>query len=170
MKNLIKIIFVIFILLSGCGENRQTLSVDRLERLSELVTLKIHVADVLQAEGKRVTGAWLVKGDALVAVDMSRAKITDKGGNRVDIRLPEPRVIQPRVDHSRTITYDVKSGLFTSGKAESRMRDEAMKQAQRLVEQAAGSADNIKTAKERAELLITAFFEELGWRVRIIWI
>ena len=53
-------------------------TVERLQRLSHLVTTKVLIADVLVGEGEGHVGAWLIKGDALIGVDLSRAKITTK--------------------------------------------------------------------------------------------
>ena len=40
-------------------------TVERLQRLSHLVTTRVCVADVLVGEGKGCRGAWLIRGDAL---------------------------------------------------------------------------------------------------------
>jgi len=162
------------LVLAGCGGNTKfasNISVEKLEKLSHLVSLKVHVADVLRAESGRISGAWLIKGDALIAVDMGKAEIPtqDSTSRTATILLPQPEVMQPRVDHSRTVTYDVKTGLFSSGRAESRIRDDAMKQAQILVETAARSEENLQLAREGTEKLLIAFFEQLDWRVKIEW-
>ncbi|MCE9552883.1 MAG: hypothetical protein K8T91_05845 [Planctomycetes bacterium] len=53
-------------------------TVERLERLAHLVTTRVYIVDVLIGEGQGCRGAWLIKGDALVAVDLGRARITEK--------------------------------------------------------------------------------------------
>lgn len=147
------------------------LSIERIERLSQLVTLKVQVADVLQAESGSVTGAWLVKGDALISVDLSKAEIAaqDPEHRTATILLPQPQVLQPRVDHRRTVTFDVRTGWFTPSRIESRLRDDAMRQAQALVEAAVDSEENIGLARDTAEKWLRVFFEQLGWRVSISW-
>lgn len=50
-------------------------TVERLERLSHLVTTRIHVVDVLVGIGEGCRGAWLIKGDALIAVKLGLAQI-----------------------------------------------------------------------------------------------
>ena len=44
-----------------------------------------------------------------------------------------------------------------------------MLHAQRLVEHAAGSADNITLAKMAAEAAVRGFYAEFGWHVEVIW-
>ena len=50
-------------------------TVPQIEKLQELVTLKVHVADVLTGHDEKwygdVNSVHLIKGDALVAVDLS---------------------------------------------------------------------------------------------------
>ena len=81
-------------------------TVEKLERLSQLVTTRIQIADILVAEGNGCRGSWLIKDDALLSVNLGQASITDKHDDtkQATIILPEPQVLQPRVDHSRTRT------------------------------------------------------------------
>lgn len=47
----------------------------QLEKIGELASVRIHVTDVLIAEGEGYRGSWLIKGDVLLACDISRVKI-----------------------------------------------------------------------------------------------
>ena len=84
-------------------------TVQTLQRLSHLVTTKVLIADILVGEGKGCRGSWLLKGDAILAVELAQAKVTDKHEDtkQATIILPEPVVLQPRIDHSRTRTWSV---------------------------------------------------------------
>ena len=147
-------------------------TVERLERLSHLVTTRVHVVDVLIGEGEGCRGAWLIKGDALVAVNLGRAQITEKNEatKQALIVLPLPEVLQPRVDHERTKTWEVRRMVWLPWNANlDRLRDEVMLQAQQLVAQAAGSAENLQQARTAAATIVTAFYEEVGWQVRVTW-
>jgi hypothetical protein len=44
-----------------------------------------------------------------------------------------------------------------------------MREAQKLVAQAAGSPENIERAQAAAETLLRGFYEEVGWQVQITW-
>jgi hypothetical protein len=52
-------------------------TIQGLERLAHLVTSRVSIADVLVGEGEGCRGAWLIRGDALLGVDLSRAQILD---------------------------------------------------------------------------------------------
>src|SRR4051794_10734329 len=84
-------------------------TVKSLEGLSQIASVRVHVADVLTAEGEGYRGWWLIKGDALLACDLSRASIVTKDdeARRATVRMPPPRVVSPRVDHERTKTWSV---------------------------------------------------------------
>ena len=66
-------------------------TIERLERLSQLTTTRVSIADVLTGEGSGCKGAWLIKGDALIAVDLSKAAIVEKDetARRATIRMPQ---------------------------------------------------------------------------------
>jgi hypothetical protein len=147
-------------------------TVERLERLSQLVTTRVYVADVLVGEGEGCRGAWLIKGDALVGVNLGRARIEEKdeATKQALIVLPSPEVLQPRVDHQRSRTWEVRRMAWLPWNAdEDRLRDEVMSQAQQLVAHAAGSDEDLQQAKTAAATVIKTFYEEVGWQVRVTW-
>jgi len=147
-------------------------TIERLERLSQLVTIRVHVADVLVGEGEGCRGAWLIKGDALVGVNLGQARITEKdeATKQARIVLPAPEVLQPRVNHERTRTWQVSRMAWLPWNADQdRLRDAVMLQAQQLVAHAAASSDNLQQAKTAAEAIITAFYREVGWQVTVSW-
>ena len=100
-------------------EWRSDFHIDRLEELSELVTLRVQVSDVLCAEADGVRAAFLVAGDAVISVDMGLAQVAnrDDAARTATLLLPAPAVLNARVDHRRTLTYDVRRRLFTSSRA-----------------------------------------------------
>jgi hypothetical protein len=147
-------------------------TVERLERLSHLVTTRVYVADVLVGEGEGCRGAWLIKGDALVGVNLGRVRIAkkDEATKQALIVLPPPEVLQPRVDHRRTKTWEVRRMAWLPWNADQdRLRDEVMLQAQELVARAAESDESLQQAKAAAATIIKAFYEEVGWQVRVTW-
>jgi hypothetical protein len=147
-------------------------TVERLERLSQLVTLRVSVADVLVGEGEGCRGAWLIKGDALLGIDLARAQIVerDEAARSATLLLPSPAVMHPRVDHTRSKTWEVRRMAWLPWNAnEDRLRDAVMQQAQELVGQAAGSEENLQQARSAAEAILTSFYAEVGWRVKVTW-
>jgi hypothetical protein len=147
-------------------------TLQRLERLSHLVTTRVLIADVLVGEGEGFRGAWLIKGDTLLGVNLGRAQITakDEAVRRATICLPAPEVLQARVDHQRTRTWEVRKTSWAPWSGDpDRLRDSVMREAQRLVAHAAGSAETLAQAKLTAETLIRGFYEEVGWQVQVTW-
>ncbi len=147
-------------------------TVERLERLAHLATTRVYVADVLVGEGEGCRGAWLIKGDALLGVDMRRIQITakDEATKQAVIRSPQPTILQPRVDHTKTRTWEVRRTTWVPWNADAdKLRDEVMRRAQELVGTSAASAENISQAKISVETTLRAFYQELGWQVTVDW-
>ncbi len=147
-------------------------TIEKLERLSQLVTTRIQIADILVAEGQGCRGSWLVKGDALLAVNLGQVRITDKHEDtkQATIILPLPEVLQPRVDHSRTRTWSVERVAWLPWHADQdSLRDAVMAEAQKLVTHAAGSTENVQAAKMTTEGVIKALYAEVGWNVAVEW-
>ena len=136
------------------------------------MALRVHVADVLTAEGDGHRGAWLIRGDALIGVNLARATILEKDdeARRAIVCLPQPEVLQSRVDHERTRTWEVRKTTWVPWSGDpDKLRDEVMRETQRLVAYAAGSSDNLGQAKAAAEAVICGFYQEVGWQVNVNW-
>jgi hypothetical protein len=147
-------------------------TIERLERLSQLVTSKVTICDVLVGVSDDSKGAFLIRGDALIGLDLSKAVITEKdeSAKRATILLPQPRVILARVDHERSKVYEFRTTSWMPWHSQSgRLLEEAMLQAQRMVTQAANSPENIEQARRQAEIIIAALYEHLGWSLTIVW-
>lgn len=147
-------------------------TIEKLERLAQLLSLRVQVADILVATGQGCRGSWLIKGDAALAVDLSQAKIAEKSEDtkQATIILPEPAVLQPRVDHSRTRTWSVERVAWLPWNADQdALRDAVYAEAQRLVEHTAVSPENIQAAKRAAETALKAIYAEVGWTLVVKW-
>ena len=129
------------------------------------------VADILVGEGEGCRGSWLIRGDAMIGVDLAAQILgKDDQARRATVRLPQPEVMQARVDHERTKTWQIKSDhldTFVERPGQiARCRDAS---AQRLVAHAAGATESIQQAKAAAEAIIAAFYAEVGWQVKVTW-
>ena len=85
-------------------------TIEQVQELSELVVLRLQIADVLYNDG--IPGAKmavLVRGDCDLVVDLHRAKILERNSEKqiAKIQLPMPQATRPRVDHNRTRVYKV---------------------------------------------------------------
>ncbi len=95
----------------------------------------------------------------------------DEAEKKAIIRLPQPVVVQARLNHEKTRVFEVKSTTWIPWRSDQdELRDEVMLQAQRLVAQAAGSKENIAKARRHAEAILSTFFEQLGWTVKVVWV
>ena len=147
-------------------------TIERLEQLSHLVTNRVYVADVLVGNGAGCRGVWLIHGDGLIAVNLSQAKIVEKNerNKTATISLPLPEVLEARVDHDSTQTWEVRTTTWIPWTSDpDKLRDAVMKEAQKLVGHAAGSKENIQAARLAAETLLQAFYAEFGWHLAVTW-
>jgi len=165
----------------GIRETRPTFTstgptIVQLERLQYLVSTRVHVADVLVGESRWLESSWIIQGDALLAVDMSKAEIKDRNeqARTALIVLPQPAVLSARVNHERTQQWDIKSRSWIPMASlllgnRTAMEKQAMLQAQQLVERAAGSDDNKATARQGVEGMLTEFYRAVGWHISVRW-
>lgn len=152
-------------------------TVEELAKLSQLVTHRVQIADVMTAEDGSYRGAWIIKGDALITVDLANAEFLtlNDSEQRVTLRLPRPTIQSPRVDHERTVVWDIATTawlpyrLWVGADPNAMVRD-AMKNAQRVVEMIANSEEHLAEGRQRTELLIQGFYERVGWKVDIHWV
>lgn len=147
-------------------------TIEQLQSMGELVVMKAAIADILVGEGEGYKGSWMIKGDGLVAVDIRKAKISgqEPTTKKLIISLPQPRVIQPRVDHEKTKTWEVvKTTWVPFGGNPDKLRDTVMLQAQKLVEETCRKKDIMNSARDNTVLLLKHMYEFIGWNVEVRW-
>ena len=151
-------------------------TVVQLERLQQLVSTRVHVADILVGESRWLEGSWIIQGDALLAVDMSKAEVThrDDKARTATIILPQPAVLSARINHERSQQWDIKgrswiplASLVLGDRTV--MEKQAMLQAQQLVERAAGSDSHMTTARQGVASMLAEFYQAVGWHVSVQW-
>ena len=150
-------------------------TVEEVQKLSELVTLRIYISDVLVGSDEQWNGsveaAFLVKGDALISVDLARMDVAkDVEKKTAVLTLPKPRILSARVDHERSKMWDIKRGWLVIGDERAKnVYQSGFLHAQRLVEQVAGQDEWIDKARLQAEALLKGFYSALGWTVEVKW-
>ena len=172
-------------------------TVTHIESLGQLVATKVYVSDVLTAEGEGYRGSWLIKGDGLISIDLTRAHAQhremvaqsqaqdglisidltrahvfqiDPKIRRAWIMLPQPKVLSARVDHERSKTWSVEKTSWLPWRGDGdALRDQAMFHAQKLVEHAASSKDNMDHARGSAEKVLESVYRMVEWQVVIEW-
>ena len=150
-------------------------TVTALQEMGHLVTLKYSTGDVLEANDGKFKGAWIVRGDSFVGVDLRQAKLisADEEHRTVVIQLPHPRSISARIDHEKTKTYSFQRStwLFIPGWGDQGpLRDRAMKEAQRLVEFACSQEEIVEQARKIAVVMIRTMFRMANYSVEIEWV
>ena len=166
-----------------------------LERMGQLVSVKVNVADVIEFTENRTFdipwSSWqvsyagtrvllIVKGDCLVATDLSAARYdaVDAEHRTVTIELPAPRVLQARLNHddpsiggSRLYSFSNEGLEALLPGNENRMHaiNAAMQLGQARVEAAGRSASVVQAAKTNAELVVKGTYSALGWTATIHW-
>jgi len=113
----------------------------------------------------------LIKGDALLSVDLTAAKVVAKDPEKktITLLLPQPRVVQPRIDHNRTVVYDWRKGLLRSSQVANDIWKDAMKYAQEIVERTAGEEDNLNLSRIQAESALKEIYNYVGWTLDVQW-
>jgi hypothetical protein len=147
-------------------------TVEKLERLAALAATRVQVADILVAEGNGCRGSWLLKGDACLSIDMGQARIVDKheDSKQATIAPPDPQVLAPRIDHSRTRTWSVERVAWLPWNADQdALRDAVYAEGQKLVAHTAASPENVQAARATAEVVIKSLYSEVGWNVAVKW-
>ena len=156
-------------------------TIEKLKPIAALLTHKVVVTDTVVTSIAGFTGhvraALIVKGDAVISIDLTDAviEVIDRDARTVVIRLPPPKVVSARVDHRQTRIFGIESsGLWAlvptdDGRAE--LIDRALRLAQASVRRAASEPAILQQARTRAESLICTFIAEtLGWSVEVQWI
>ena len=147
-------------------------TVEQIQRLSLLVTTRVTISDVLTGEADGVRGVWLIKGDALLSIDLSDVdvQVVDRERRRAVIVLRPPGVLSARVDHEGSMTWDVQRTTWIPWRGDKDLlRDQAYYHAQRLVEYAASRPERIEEAKVHAALALIETYRPLDWAVEVRW-
>ncbi|MEW6253197.1 MAG: DUF4230 domain-containing protein [Planctomycetota bacterium] len=150
--------------------------IEDVRKIAKLAVLRVQVANVIEGRNAGGRAAVLVKGDADLTIDLDGIRLAerDEAARTAVVRLPQPRPDRPRVDHERTRVYQLeKTGLaainpFADPRAS--LLEDAMRAAQMEVDRAVQDGELIARAREQAELLLTGFYREMGWTVRIEWV
>lgn len=147
-------------------------TIEHIQSLNQLVSTKVSISDVLSGEADGVRGVWLIKGDALIGIDLSEVdiQIPDKKQRLAVISLKPPTVLSARVDHERSMTWDVQRTTWIPWKGDQdHLRDRAMYHAQKLVEYAAAQQQVIEEAKQNASHALSDIYRSVDWRVDVRW-
>ncbi|HSZ56415.1 MAG TPA: DUF4230 domain-containing protein [Tepidisphaeraceae bacterium] len=159
---------------------RQLLTVERIQSLSELTTLKVDVADArvtrLQGRTGSVQAVLVVQGEVIIGVDLASARFeqVNRTHNSAVLVLPDPKVQSMGLDHERTKLIGVWQGglweIVPGGQeADTAAVNLGYRDAQRALGTLAGDRALLDRARRQAQDVLQAFFIALGWDVTIRW-
>ena len=155
------------------------LTIEQVQALAELVTLKIPVSAVQETEirgyvgGRKVT--LVVKGEILIGVDLSQAKFEamNRQAGTATLVLPQPRSISAKLDHAGThIADDQSEGLWVivpGDAGRTAMVNRSYAEAQSYLSAAADDKGLIEKSRQHAEEVLASFFASVGWTVTVKW-
>ena len=154
-------------------------TLESVRALSSLVTTKMTLADAIISQISGFTGSMsavlVIRGDALIGIDMQQARISDQddSARSLVLILPQPAVIQARVDHQRTRVFALdRHGFWMLMRLDDVTRqlvDQGMREAQQTIEKAASEPANLARAREHAQQVLAAFASSAGWQLGIRW-
>jgi hypothetical protein len=162
------------------GSEGGPLTVERIQTLAALTTLRVEVADARVTEIAGYTGSikavLVIHGDVTIGVDLSQARFesVDSVARTAMLKLPQPAVQLARLDHQRTKLIGVwPSGLWVivpgGQEADVTTINRAYREAEEAVSGAAADPIMIGRSRRQAEQVLRVFFETLGWSVEIRW-
>tara|TARA_R110002111_G_scaffold198479_1_gene264132 strand:- start:1021 stop:1536 length:516 start_codon:yes stop_codon:yes gene_type:complete len=155
--------------------------IGRITELADLVVLKVPVSKV---QVTRISGYFgsvdcvvLVNGELeLLGTDLSRARWgeVDTETRTATLILTDPKIHRARLDHEETSVYRIdRGGLWkglVSAEPSRQVVNQAMVEAQRVVEVLGEETDLLNRAKTHTEQVLSQFLNALGWEVKLVWI
>jgi hypothetical protein len=176
-------------------QQAQVPSLVGVENMGNLVSVKVHYADVIDFTLHRAIDVpqtpWeiryagthvllIAKGDCAVATDLRFAKheAVDRNTHRVTIRLAAPATLYARVDHASperggsrlfAVLNEGLEALIPDQTHPNKAIDAAYAKAQAQVAAACKSPDVINTARENTEAVLRQMFAASGWDVTFEW-
>lgn len=155
-----------------------TPTVERVTEIGELCVLKIQMSDMLTAKSNSLKASWMIAGDALISVDLTKVRVeqADQDRRTLVLEMPALKVLSPRVNHEKTKHWDTESicwhdGWFTHDKLgkSSHLHEMAMKEAQKVVAHVSQSREYHDDARESAERIVTALYAGTDYTVSFNW-
>jgi hypothetical protein len=165
-----------------------------LEKMGQLVSMKVNFAEVIelnQALSAVILGQsvgygnanvqFVLKGDCVIGIDLAKAKTarqqsqsTAGEGKIVELTLPLPRALQPRVNHDSranggSYLATTNKSLLVGNASLNRAINQVMTTAQNDVKRACSQPDVIESSRKNAEMVLTALFMANGERPVFHW-
>lgn len=146
-------------------------SLATIQAMSELAAIRVEIQDTLEGENNHYQGRWLLYGEAILGIDLSKISYaaSDPAKRRATLRLPSPHLVSTKVDHERSVEVWVKLTALLPLSDRQRLRDEAWKMADRKLQRIGQGPEYVERAKSESENVLRKLFEGMGWTVAFQW-
>lgn len=165
-----------------------------LEKMGQLVSLKVHASDVVEVNAIRaidipfnreiqigsIKVLLVARGECTIATDLGAATYQniDKDTKVLTVSLPMPQPLQVRINHAprerggsyfySITTQGVESFIPDSTKRTIAL-DQALATAQMDLERACMAPPNVLSARHNAESVLRTMFIATGWTPNFVW-
>lgn len=145
--------------------------ISSIEAISNLATLKVQIADIVTGENKHWHARWMLHGEAVLGVDLSKASYLhiNQQNRRATLSLPAPHVISSKVDHHRSMEISAKQKTWIPSPGIKSLREEVWRHADEKVARLAQNDRYLEATRLQAERVLNKFFHDLGWEVSYEW-
>jgi len=145
--------------------------ISRIQAMSDLATLRVQVADTIVGENEHWEVRWMLHGEAVLGVDLSKATYAsvDEESRKATLYLPASHVISSKVDHHRSAEIGVKQMTWLPSPGLKSLRDEVWQHADDKVACLANHEGYLEATKLQAERVLNKFFQDVGWTVLYEW-
>lgn len=129
-----------------------------------------HVPAVLAGERALFVGAGSVNAYVDFSSLAQDSLVMSPDRRSVELRLPEPMLDKPNLDHQRSYVYSVERGLFDRLYAvvEAPDQQEFYVAAEQRIAEAAQESGLADQARQNTEVMLTGMLQALGFQVTII--
>lgn len=162
------------LLLTGCGK-KQSVDTTEILKVAKLGTMKIVFEDAAFATQKKAGigpsnyVAMDFLGEAILGVDLARAKVVRKSENLIEISLPPPEVINSRIDFSKSKIIDREKSIFRQEESIMKLGDELRRQELKAIRENAMDPKLIETVKVLTNLSLKDFYKSVNSEIVIVW-
>ncbi len=168
-------------LITSNGETNieSTTILERIESIGKIELVKYSFKEILEITrktpeflsifklGPDSKAVLITSGEAVGCIDLSEISSEDliQQGDTLLITLPQPELCYYKVDLENTKLYSLQTGFFTE---ESKFVEEAYRQAERQIKEAALQSNIIEQTKSNADLILKPILEKISGKKIII--
>jgi hypothetical protein len=149
----------------------------QVQQLAELATARVSIVDVRETKLAGYLGdvraVLLVRGEALLGPDLSKASILSDEQRHLTITLSRPHLISCRLDHVGTrllsLSHDGLWAIVPGDAGRTAVLNRAYREAEIAVAAAGATPATVEQAEIQAQRVLGSFFGAAGWSVTVRW-